>query len=70
VHDVVYDAGEGIVPQACGSALWAWGLVYTKFVISTAGYRAGRGGLEMFRDVTITAKAFGEWFESRRHTPR
>ncbi|MBR1236525.1 rhodanese-like domain-containing protein [Bradyrhizobium sp. AUGA SZCCT0182] len=64
---VVYDAGEGFVPQAIDR-------------FKTLGYanvRALDGGLqgwqaagfELFQDVNSYAKAFGELVEHRRHTP-
>src|SRR5260370_25790942 len=63
---VVYDAGEGLVPQA--DRLTALG--YTDVRQLDGGLQAWqRAGFELFRDVNSYAKAFGELVESRRHTP-
>ena len=64
---VVYDAGEGLVPQAA-DRLTALG--YTDVRQLDGGLQAWRrAGFELFRDVNSYAKAFGELVESRRHTP-
>jgi rhodanese-related sulfurtransferase len=64
---VVYDGGEGLVPQAA-DRLAASG--YTNVRHLDGGLEAWRmAGLELFRDVNSYAKAFGELVESRRHTP-
>ena len=64
---VVYDAGEGLVPQAA-DRLAALG--YTDVRQLDGGLKAWRGaGYELFQDVNSYAKAFGELVESRRHTP-
>src|SRR5260221_3638345 len=64
---VVYDAGEGLVPQAA-ERLRALG--YTNIRQLDGGLQAWQmAGLELFRDVNSYAKAFGELVESRRHTP-
>ena len=64
---VVYDNGEGLVPQAM-ERLAALG--YTDISELAGGLEAWRAaGLELFRDVNSYAKAFGELVESRRHTP-
>jgi rhodanese-related sulfurtransferase len=64
---VVYDAGEGLVPQAV-DRLTALG--YTDVRQLDGGLDAWRrAGFELFRDVNSYAKAFGELVESRRHTP-
>src|SRR5437879_7660319 len=64
---VVYDAGEGLVPQAV-DRLQALG--YTDIRQLDGGLQAWRdAGYELFQDVNSYAKAFGELVESRRHTP-
>ena len=64
---VVYDAGEGVVPQAA-DRLRALG--YTDVRQLDGGLQAWQmAGFELFRDVNSYAKAFGEMVESRRHTP-
>src|SRR5216684_4116390 len=64
---VVYDAGEGLVPQAA-DRLTALG--YTNVRPLDGGLRGWRdAGYELFQDVNSYAKAFGELVESRRHTP-
>jgi rhodanese-related sulfurtransferase len=64
---VVYDAGEGLVPQAA-DRLGALG--YTDIRQLDGGLQAWRSaGYELFQDVNSYAKAFGELVEQRRHTP-
>ena len=64
---VVYDAGEGLVPQAV-DRLGA--LEYTNVRQLDGGLQAWRStGFELFQDVNSYAKAFGELVEQRRHTP-
>jgi rhodanese-related sulfurtransferase len=64
---VVYDAGEGLVPQAADRLM---ALGYTNVCQLDGGLRAWQmAGFELFRDVNSYAKAFGELVESRRHTP-
>ena len=64
---VIYDAGEGLVPQAV-DRLQALG--YTDIRQLDGGLQAWRNaGYELFQDVNSYAKAFGELVESRRHTP-
>jgi rhodanese-related sulfurtransferase len=64
---VVYDSGEGLVPQA-EDRLAALG--YTNVRHLDGGLNAWQmAGYELFRDVNSYAKAFGELVESRRHTP-
>jgi rhodanese-related sulfurtransferase len=64
---VVYDAGEGLVPQAA-DRLAALG--YTDVRQLDGGLKAWqRAAYELFQDVNSYAKAFGELVESRRHTP-
>ncbi len=64
---VVYDAGEGLVPQAT-DRLAALG--YTNVRQLDGGLQAWQAaGYEVFHDVNSYAKAFGELVKSRRHTP-
>jgi rhodanese-related sulfurtransferase len=64
---VLYDGGEGRVPQAA-DRLAALG--YTDIRQLDGGLEAWRNaGFELFQDVNSYAKAFGELVESRRHTP-
>jgi rhodanese-related sulfurtransferase len=64
---VIYDAGEGLVPQAA-DRLAALG--YTDVRQLDGGLQAWQAaGYELFQDVNSYAKAFGELVESRRHTP-
>jgi rhodanese-related sulfurtransferase len=64
---VVYDAGEGLVPQAADRLM---ALGYTNVRQLDGGLMAWQtAGFELFRDVNSYAKAFGELVESRRHTP-
>lgn len=64
---VIYEAGEGLVPQAA-DRLGALG--YTNVRQLDGGLQAWRAaGYELFQDVNSYAKAFGELVEQRRHTP-
>jgi rhodanese-related sulfurtransferase len=64
---VVYDAGEGLVPQAADRLAV---LGYTDVRQLDGGLKAWqKAGYELFQDVNSYAKAFGELVESRRHTP-
>jgi rhodanese-related sulfurtransferase len=64
---VVYDDGEGLAPRA---ALRLAGLGYTDVALLEGGLTGWRdAGGELFRDVNVPSKAFGELVESRRHTP-
>src|SRR6476469_9945992 len=64
---VVYDAGEGLVPQAA-DRLAALG--YTNVRQLDGGLQGWKqAGFELFQDVNSYAKAFGELVEHRRHTP-
>jgi rhodanese-related sulfurtransferase len=64
---VLYDAGEGLVPQAA-DRLAALG--YTDVRALDGGLQGWKsGGYELFKDVNSYAKAFGELVEQRRHTP-
>jgi rhodanese-related sulfurtransferase len=64
---VVYDDGEGLAQKAAERLV---GLGYTNVSLLTdglAGWRAAGG--ELFIDVNVPSKAFGELVEARRHTP-
>jgi rhodanese-related sulfurtransferase len=64
---VIYDAGEGLIPQAA-DRLRAMG--YTDIRRLDGGLGSWQAaGYELFRDVNSYAKAFGELVEQRRHTP-
>ena len=64
---VVYDGGEGLAPRA---ALRLGQLGYTDVGILEGGLAGWRdAGGELFRDVNVPSKAFGELVESKRHTP-
>jgi rhodanese-related sulfurtransferase len=64
---VLLDDGEGLAARAA-DALHALG--YTEIAL-LAGALDGwiRAGGEVFRDVNVPSKAFGEFVESERHTP-
>ena len=64
---VVYDDGEGLAVRAV-ERLNALG--YTEVSLlegGLAGWRASGG--ELFRDVNVPSKSFGELVEAKRHTP-
>src|SRR3954453_8825378 len=64
---VLYDAGEGLVPQAADRIA---ALGYTNVRALGGGLQAWKSaGYELFQDVNSYAKAFGELVEQRRHTP-
>jgi rhodanese-related sulfurtransferase len=64
---VVYDDGEGLAGPA-QQALRNLG--YTQVTQLTGGLKGWRdAGGELFKDVNVPSKAFGELVESRRHTP-
>lgn len=64
---VVYDNGEGV---AAASARKLQSLGYTDVALLDGGLAAWQdAGLELFRDVNVPSKAFGELVEARRHTP-
>ncbi|MBR1189108.1 thiosulfate sulfurtransferase [Bradyrhizobium sp. AUGA SZCCT0169] len=64
---VVYDAGEGLVPQAIDRFK---ALGYTNVRALEGGLQGWQAaGYELFQDVNSYAKAFGELVEHRRHTP-
>lgn len=63
----VYDDGEGLA-QLAAQRLQALG--YTDVALLENGLAGWRNaGGELFRDVNVPSKAFGELVESRRHTP-
>ena len=63
----VYDNGEGFVERAL-STLNALGYVHARALAGgLAGWRDAGG--ELFRDVNVPSKAFGELVEVTRHTP-
>jgi rhodanese-related sulfurtransferase len=64
---VVYDDGEGLAEPA-QQALQKLG--YTQVTQLGGGLKAWRAaGGEVFKDVNVPSKAFGELVESQRHTP-
>ena len=64
---VLYDAGEGLVPQAA-DRFKALGYINVRQLDGgLEGWR--QAGFEIFEDVNSYAKAFGELVEHRRHTP-
>jgi len=64
---VLLDAGEGLAARAADK-LTALG--YTQIALLAGGLDGwiGAGG-EVFRDVNVPSKAFGEFVEAQRHTP-
>ena len=64
---VVYDNGEGLaLPAAC--TLQRMG--YAQVQLLAGGLKGWQdGGGELFRDVNVPSKSFGELVESKRHTP-
>ncbi len=64
---VVLDAGEGLAQRA---AQRLTELGYTDVALLTGGLDGWvRAGGEVFRDVNVPSKAFGEFVEAKRHTP-
>ena len=64
---VVLDAGEGLAQRAA-EKLTALG--YTDVALLDGGLDGWiRAGGEVFRDVNVPSKAFGELVEAKRHTP-
>jgi len=64
---VVYDNGEGLAAPA---ALTLRQLGYTDVALLAGGLQGWRdAGGEIFKDVNVPSKAFGELVESHRHTP-
>ncbi|RKJ93837.1 rhodanese-like domain-containing protein, partial [Alicycliphilus denitrificans] len=63
----LYDDGEGLAAPAART-LRALG--YTRVHLLAGGLRGWKSaGLELFIDVNVPSKAFGEWLEAERHTP-
>ena len=63
----VYDAGEGLAERAAARLR---SLGYTDVSLLEGGLEGWRrAGGELFRDVNVPSKAFGELVESRQHTP-
>jgi rhodanese-related sulfurtransferase len=64
---VLYDDGQGLVPQAADGLAT---LGYSNIHQLDGGLKGWkRAGYELFQDVNSYAKAFGELVEHRRHTP-
>jgi rhodanese-related sulfurtransferase len=64
---VLLDAGEGLAQRAA-QRLAALG--YTDVALLAGGLDGWiRAGGEVFRDVNVPSKAFGEFVEAKRHTP-
>ncbi|WDZ95263.1 rhodanese homology domain-containing protein [Herbaspirillum sp. WKF16] len=64
---VTLDDGEGLAARA---ALRLRALGYTNVGVLAGGVRGWReAGGELFQDVNVPSKAFGELVEARRHTP-
>ncbi|CRM05638.1 rhodanese-related sulfurtransferase [Pseudomonas salomonii] len=63
----VYDNGEGLAERAAARLV---ALGYTQVSLLEGGLDGwGRAGGELFIDVNVPSKAFGELVESERHTP-
>ena len=63
---VVYDNGEGYVERAFGRVA---ALGYADISVLEGGLKAYSQVGEVYRDVNVPSKAFGELVESIRHTP-
>ncbi|RFU48061.1 rhodanese-related sulfurtransferase [Paraburkholderia sp. DHOC27] len=64
---VVFDDGEGLAERAARRFIE---LGYTDVSLLAGGLRGwAEAGGELFRDVNVPSKAFGELVESERHTP-
>ncbi|WP_199221197.1 rhodanese-like domain-containing protein [Limnohabitans sp. JirII-29] len=64
---VVYDNGEGM---ALPAARTLRRMGYTQVSLLAGGLKGWHdGGGELFRDVNVPSKSFGELVESKRHTP-
>ncbi|HEY8064991.1 MAG TPA: rhodanese-like domain-containing protein [Methylosinus sp.] len=63
---VVYDDGEGVAQRAAHRLIDAG---YRDVALLEGGLAAYRQVGELFRDVNVVSKAFGELVESIRHTP-
>ncbi|WP_039787250.1 rhodanese homology domain-containing protein [Herbaspirillum huttiense] len=67
VRIVTLDDGEGLAVRA---ALRLRALGYTRVSVLAGGVRGWHeAGGELFQDVNVPSKAFGELVESKRHTP-
>lgn len=63
----VYDDGEGLAERAAARLV---ALGYSDVALLEGGLSGWRdAGGELFRDVNVPSKAFGELVESQRHTP-
>lgn len=64
---VTFDGGEGLAEIAARRLI---GLGYTDVAVFDGGLPAwGAAGGEVFKDVNVPSKAFGELVEAERHTP-
>ena len=64
---VLFDAGEGLAERAADKLT---SLGYTQVALLAGGLDGWiRAGGEVFRDVNVPSKAFGELVETQRHTP-
>ncbi|ACC74315.1 rhodanese-related sulfurtransferase [Paraburkholderia phymatum] len=64
---VLFDAGEGLASRAADKLA---SLGYTQIALLAGGLDGWiRAGGEVFRDVNVPSKAFGEFVEAHRHTP-
>ncbi|ARU05983.1 sulfurtransferase [Comamonas serinivorans] len=64
---VVYDNGEGLAPRALNKLRE---LGYTQLALLQGGLQGWReAGGELFIDVNVPSKSFGELVEAKRHTP-
>ncbi|MEX3815186.1 rhodanese-related sulfurtransferase [Paraburkholderia sp. BR13439] len=64
---VLFDAGEGLATRAADKLT---SLGYTQVALLARGLDGWiRAGGEVFRDVNVPSKAFGEFVEAQRHTP-
>ncbi|WP_114814355.1 rhodanese-related sulfurtransferase [Paraburkholderia kururiensis] len=64
---VLFDAGEGLAQRAADKLA---SLGYTQIALLAGGLDGWiRAGGEVFRDVNVPSKAFGELVEAQRHTP-
>ncbi|MGF6731426.1 rhodanese-related sulfurtransferase [Paraburkholderia youngii] len=64
---VLFDAGEGLATRAADKLT---SLGYTQIALLARGLDGWiRAGGEVFRDVNVPSKAFGEFVEAQRHTP-
>ena len=69
----LYDDGEGLAEPAARKLISLGYRQVHLLVGGLQGWRAtggpGGGAGELFRDVNVPSKAFGEWVELERHTP-